>query len=102
MKWWRPRLVVVLHSEQEERTGADVELVIHFVLVVVRNWQRAPARVVLGQLLLDELGQLFVEQVLDDLPLVVLHAENLGDRLRELKQRRPSSCSRRTRFSSRR
>src|ERR1039457_1553444 len=67
---------------------ADIELVIHFVLVVVRDWQGAPARVVLGQSLLDELSQLLVEKVLDDLPLVVLHAGDLCDRLRELKQRR--------------
>ena len=32
----QPRLIVVLRSEQKERAGADIELVIHLVLVVVR------------------------------------------------------------------
>src|ERR1035437_8060089 len=43
----QPRFIVVFHSEQEERTRADIELVIHLVLIVVRNRRRGPARVVL-------------------------------------------------------
>jgi len=78
----------VFHSEEEERPGADIELIIHLVLVVVRNRQCVPARIVPGQFLLYELGQLFVKKVLDYLPFVVRHAGDLGDRLRELKQSR--------------